>query len=151
MHQNIMAHQMLLHTWSEHPIWTSWTSPASWTSGGDQRWRWPCGYCNMWSIGSLLLRSGHRMLDLVGGLRGSFCSATPMPSLSFFLLLHLLGLVARSGTAMCFRHFVVGGTLFLVLLLGLPTAWNVSLHLLCVRPPRTSGISCRQNCSGNAR
>ena len=49
-----------------------------------------------------------------------------------FILLCLLGLVAKFGTALCFWHFVVCGMLFLALLLGLPTAWDVSLHLLSI-------------------
>ena len=85
----------------------------------------------MWSIGSLLLRSGHHARLGWWTVR-LFLFNRANAFLVFFLLLYLLGLVARSGTAMHFWYFVVGGTLFLALLLGLPTACNASLHLLCI-------------------
>ena len=53
-----------------------------------------------------------------------------MPSLSALFFFAFLDLWPDLGLLSTFGHFVAFGTLFLALLLGLPTVWDVSLHLL---------------------
>ena len=91
------------------------------------------------------------ILDLDGEPHWFFCPTALMPFLSVFILLHLLGLVARFGTALHFWHFVVFGMLFLALLLGLPTVWDVSLHLLSIGCHKLQAFPAGKYYSSNAR